>query len=151
MREPPAQGITVRAEGTGFHVRAWPSPEIPWRRWAVGGALIVAAAIALAWVAGDALAVRVQVGLAIVAFGALLALFSHASGWMPVELQIDEATVYWNGERFPTRIVRGARADGRTLRLLGQEGPLAEVEHLPPEVAAWLAEAITEALSGDGG
>ena len=145
---PPEKGLSVRPDGEGFHARVWPRPEPPWGRWAVGGVAALAVGGALSVVVAEGLEVRLQVAAAAAAFLALLGLAPFARAHVPAEISMDDHQVYWNGERFPSSAVRGARVEGHRLVLVGEHGPLAHLEHLPPDVATWLARAIRASVSG---
>ncbi len=140
---PPAAGLTVRAEGSGFHARLWPRPPLP--LWRLGGAVVgfTAAGAALASVVGTDPGQQVAITFAVPAFGALLVLVGWLPGLAPLEVDVDDDRVYWNGERYPWARVGGARAHGTTLELVGPDGArLDRLEHLAPEAARWLADAI---------
>lgn len=136
----------MRPERTGFHARVHPRPPVPVARWTVGAAAFAVAGLGLGVAVGDGGWLTLQVFLGILFFGALLAVFGHLPGFAPVELEVDDERVYWNGDRFEMARVTGARARGGTLELVGNDGVLAHLEHLRPEVAAWLAAAITASV-----
>lgn len=140
---PPPPGFVVRPEGSGFHARVWPRPPVPTARIAMAVVAFGAAgAVVGAGVAVDPGA-HVAIALGVATFGALLAVVAWLPGLAPVELHVDDARVYWHGERYGWDRVGGARAEGGTLVLVGRDGAALDAfPHLPPEVARWLAGAI---------
>jgi hypothetical protein len=121
----------------------WPRPPIPTAR--IAGALGVFGLAGAGVGAGMAVdrGAHAAIALGVATFGALLAVVAWLPGLAPVELHVDDARVYWHGERYGWDRVVGARADGGTLVLLGRDGaPLDTFPHLAPEVARWLALAI---------
>ncbi|MCB9689238.1 MAG: hypothetical protein H6738_11380 [Alphaproteobacteria bacterium] len=143
---PPAKGLVVRPDGDGFHARIWPRPKPPWASWAAGVFMAGAVGVVLALAVTRDLDEGIQVAIAATIFLSLLGLAPFLVRHAPVELAVDDHQVYWNGDRFPMSAVRGARADGQVLELLGDYGALARFEHLAPDVAGWLAAAILASL-----
>jgi hypothetical protein len=144
---PPEPGLVVRPTEHGFHARIWPRPAVPWLRFAAvfGGSGSVG--LVLGVVTGLAPGALATAAVSLGGFGLGLAVVAWLPGFAPLELDVDEHIVYWNGERYPWARVRGARATGSTLVLLDSAGEAIDrFHHLREPVAAWLALALQASL-----
>lgn len=143
----PAAGLHVRPERTGFHARVWPRPPVPLARVAGAAAVCGGAGLGLTWGVGETGAVGAAAAASLAGFGALGAVVSWLPGLAPVELEVDDDRVYFDGERYGWDRVGGARAGGGCLSLLDRGGQeLVALRHLQPGVGEWLAAAITASV-----
>ncbi len=133
----------MRPEREGFHARVWPRPPTPWLRFAGAAGASGALGVGLGLTTRQPLEQTVAAAAALAGFGLALAVVSWLPGFAPVELEVDDTQVYWNGERYPWARLGGARAVGGTLTLHDPVGSrVDDLHHLPPEVASWLAAAL---------
>lgn len=145
---PPERGIVVRAldEG-GFYARLNPAPTFN-----LGMAMLVAGGFGVAGVIIAAVMATAEgsampiIGGSIL-FGGLLYALSSGSAFFPAEVQGDDHSLSWSGERFAWDQIESCVADGGHLELRGPGGrTLATLEHLEPAAAKWVADAIMASL-----
>ncbi len=142
--------MVVRAEDEGFYARLYPSPRPDWRALLGGAAVFGGVGVGIAAVLAEQPEVRTWIVASSLLFGALLYGFAFGAGFFPVEIRADDSVLYWGGERYPWSRVGACVADGGRLELRSPEGTaLARVDHLRPEVARWIALAVTASLPTD--
>ncbi len=144
---PPSRGLVVRALDDGFYVRLNPAPAFN-----LGMAFLVvvgfgAAGFVIAMVMGSASGVTMPIVGGSILFGGLLYALSAGSAFFPAEVRGDAHSLSWAGERFGWDQIEACVAEGDRLELRGAGGRvLATLEHLEPEAARWVADAVTASL-----
>ncbi len=137
----------VRAEEDGFYARLQPSPTPA--PGVILGVVVAFGAVGgvLALLTSDEPVVQAWVALGSVAFGVLLWGFSFGQGFFPVEVRGDGRCLSWSGERYAWSQVGSCVAEQGRLELRGPDGAvLASADHLKPEAARWVADAVMASL-----
>jgi hypothetical protein len=152
LSAPPDHGITAWMEENGLYARVYPVPPFGlalFKRMGLMLAAVAVAAVVLVVVGfGPELAQHPWYLVYPAIFVLMISLLQHMSGFFPTEVAIDGNMLVWDSDRIPIQTV-GTSTVERSGRLVvwdtsGQE--IASIEHLKPDVAAWLADAIRQSI-----
>jgi len=153
LSAPPDRGITAWMESNGLYARVYPVPPIGvtlFKR--IGSMLFMVLGAALVLVAvgyGAELADRPWYLLYPSIFVVMIALLQHMSGFFPTEVAVDDKMLVWDSDRIPIETVGTSKveASGRLVVRDTEDREIASIDHLRPDVAAWLADAIQQSVN----
>jgi len=140
-------------ESNGLYARVYPVPPVGrvlFKRMGSMLLMVAGAGVVLAVVGwGAELAARPWYLIYPSIFVLMIALLQHMSGFFPTEVAIDGQMLVWDSDRIPIGTVGTSLVEmnGRLVVRDLENREIASIEHLRPDVAAWLADAIQQSVN----